>query len=279
MTMTHAEKCLTFKRLHEQQIPFVMPNPWDAGSARILASAGFKALATTSAGVAFTLGRVDGTVSRDEALANARAILGATDLPVSADLENGYGDDPDTVAATMVLAFETGLAGASVEDASGDPADPIYPHDYAVTRVAAAVRAARSRPHPFTVTARAENFLHGRRDLDDVIRRLKAFVDVGADVVYAPGLPDIAAIRLVTSSVGRPVNVLVNAGLATTVVELGEAGVRRISLGGAVCRAAFGGLFRAAREMAERGSFGFLADAASIAEINACMTPKGRLEA
>jgi 2-methylisocitrate lyase-like PEP mutase family enzyme len=269
--MTHAEKCLAFRALHAGDKPFIIPNPWDAGSARILAGAGFKALATTSSGFAFTLGRQDGMISRDEALANARAIVEATPLPVSADLENGYGHDPEDVATTMILAFEAGLAGASVEDATGDAADPIYGFDHAVARVAAAVRAARSRPHPFTVTARAEGFLHGRRDLDDIVKRLKAFEAAGADVVYAPGLPDLASIRVLTSSVACPVNVLVNAGLATTVAELGDAGVRRISLGGAVARAALGGLFRAAREMAERGSFGFLTDAASISEVNSCM--------
>ena len=269
----HAERCAAFRSLHDRPEPFVIPNPWDAGSARILAAAGFEALATTSAGAAFVLGRRDGTLTRDEALANAQAIVDATPLPVSADLENGYGDDPATVADTITRAHAIGLAGASVEDASGDPAAPIYPFDLSVARVAAAVQAARALPHGFMVTARAEGLLHGQPDLAEIIRRLRAFQDAGADVLYAPGLADLAAIRTVTAAVSRPVNVLagIGHGLGLTVADLGQAGVRRISLGAALSRAALGTLFQAAHEMRDGGTFGFLQQAAASAEINAVM--------
>lgn len=271
MVQSHAARCAAFRALHERPAPFVIPNPWDAGTARVFAHAGFEALATTSAGVAFALGRRDGAVSRDEALANARAIVEATPLPVSADLENGYGHDPATVAETMRLAFAAGLAGASVEDASGDPAAPLYEHDHAVARVAAAVQAARAQPHPFTVTARAEGFLHGRRDLADAIRRLQAFEAAGADVVYAPALPDLDAIRAVVAAVSCPVNVLVAGRDPFTVEQLGSIGVRRISLGGLLSRLALGSVSRAAQEIMERGTFGFVADAMPTPEVNARM--------
>lgn len=276
MAQDHAARCAAFRALHERPAPFVIPNPWDAGTARILAGAGFEALATTSAGLAFSLGRRDGAVSRNEALANARAIVDATPLPVSADLENGYGPDPATVAETVRLAFAAGLAGASVEDATGDPADPIYEHDHAVARVAAAVQAARAQPHPFTITARAEGFLHGRCDLADAVRRLQSFEAVGADVVYAPALPDLDAIRAVVAAVSCPVNVLVAGRDPFTVEQLGSIGVRRISLGGLLSRLALGAVSRAAREIIERGTFGFVADAMPTPEVNARMAQPAR---
>ena len=205
---TQRAKAERFRTLHEGPSALVIPNPWDIGSARLLAEQGFEALATTSAGLAFTLGRRDGAVTRDEALAHAAAIVTATDLPVSADLENGFGDAPEDAALTIRRAIEVGLVGASIEDASGDPARPIYDHGHSVERVAAAVEAARSAPFPFMLTARAENFLHGSTDLEDTLKRLQDFEAAGAHVLYAPGLPDLEAVRIVCEAVTRPVNVL-----------------------------------------------------------------------
>jgi len=269
MPAKHREKAEAFRALHRAQGTFVIPNPWDVGTARILTSLGFKALATTSAGHAFTIGRKDGAITREDALAHARAIVDATDLPVSADLENCFGDAPETVAETLRLAAATGLAGGSVEDASGDARKPIYEFSHAVERVAAAVEAARALPIPFTLTARAENFLHGRPDLDDTIRRLQAFERAGADVLYAPGLKDMATVRAVMSAVSRPVNVIALRGL--TVPELAAAGVRRISLGSALSRAALGAFIRAAREIQSVGTFTFIDGALPSAEANAFM--------
>jgi 2-methylisocitrate lyase-like PEP mutase family enzyme len=265
--MTQSEKAAAFRRLHDGPGAFVIPNPWDAGSARILAGLGFEALATTSSGLALSLGRRDGqgAVSRDEALQSAAAIVEATPLPVSADLENCFGDDPETVALTIHLAAAAGLAGCSVEDATTRPDDPIYPLALAVERVAAAVEAARSLPFPFTLTARAENLLHGRDDLDDTIARLRAFEAAGADVLYAPGLTTLESVRTVCSAVSKPVNVLATRGF--TVEELAEAGARRVSLGGAFSRAALSAFLSAAREVRERGGFTFLDGAASGAEL------------
>jgi 2-methylisocitrate lyase-like PEP mutase family enzyme len=288
MGLMQTEKAKRFRALHrlpmrpgasiEAAAPgaFIIPNPWDAGSARILAGLGFEALATTSSGFAFSLGRRDGMVTRDEALAHCRTIAEATDLPVAADLENCFGDDPKTVAETIRLAGATGIVGGSVEDASGDDRRPIYNHAFAVERVAAAVEAARALPVPFTLTARAENFLHGRADLDDTIRRLQAFAEAGADVLFAPGLPSLEAIKTVCAAVSpRPVNVLVGIkGLAFPVADLAAAGVRRISLGGVLSRAAFGALIGAAREMKETGTFTFVDRAAPTAEVAAFMTAK-----
>ena len=268
-----AAKAAAFRALHARPGAFVIPNPWDAGSARILASLGFEALATTSAGLANALGLRDGAAGRAETLANARAIVDATPLPVSADLENGFGDAPEAAAETIRLAAEAGLVGGSIEDASGDPARPIYDHGQAVERVAAAVAAARALPFPFMLTARAENFLHGRADLDDTIRRLQAFEQAGADVLYAPGLPGLDAVRAVCAAVSRPVNVLAGGSSPPTVAALAEAGVRRISLGSGLSRAALGSLMRAARELKEAGTFGFLADALSSGEANGLMLP------
>ena len=274
MTISQNRKAETFRALHARSGAFVIPNPWDAGSARILASMGFEALATTSAGLAFTLGRADGTaaVTRDDTLANARAIVEATDLPVSADLESGFGDTPEEVGETIRLAAQSGLVGGSIEDATYDPQRPIYDLSQAVERVAAGIEAARALPFPFTLTARAENFLFGRRDLDDTIRRLQAYEKAGADVLYAPGLADIDAIRTVCASVSKPVNVVMGLkGKSFSVDELAAAGVRRISVGSALCRAAIGGFMRAAREIRERGTFTFAEDAVAFADVNAMM--------
>jgi 2-methylisocitrate lyase-like PEP mutase family enzyme len=265
------DKALAFQRLHARQGVFVIPNPWDAGTARLLAGLGFEALATTSAGHAFALGRDDGArkVSREETLANARAIVEATGLPVSADLENGFGDSPEAAAETIRQAAAIGLVGGSIEDATGRTDDPIYGLDLAVERVRAAVTAARSLPFPFTLTARAENFLHGRRDLADTIRRLQAFQEAGADVLYAPGLATREEIEAVVRAVERPVNVVMGlVGARLTVEELGQIGVRRISVGGSLARAALGGFLRAAREIKDQGSFGYADQAVPHKEIN-----------
>lgn len=269
---SQTEKALAFQRLHARPGVFVIPNPWDAGTAKLLAGLGFEALATTSAGHAFTLGRNDGAqkVGREETLANARAIVEATNLPVSADLENGFGDAPEAAAETIRQAAAVGLVGGSIEDATGRADDPIYGLDQAVQRVRAAVAAARSLPFPFTLTARAENFLHGRRDLADTIRRLQAFQEAGADVLYAPGLATREEIEAVVGAVDRPVNVVMGlVGARFTVEELGEIGVKRISVGGSLARAALGGFLRAAREIKDQGSFGYADDAVPHKEINA----------
>jgi 2-methylisocitrate lyase-like PEP mutase family enzyme len=271
MKPDQSAKATAFRALHERQGAFVIPNPWDAGTARILAALGFEALATTSAGLAFSLGRRDSeaAISREETLANARAIVAATDLPVSADLEDGFGPRPEDAAETIRRAAETGLVGGSIEDTTADPARPIHDFSLAVERVAAAAEAARALPFPFALTARAENFQFSRHDLDDTIARLRAFEAAGADVLYAPGLPDISAIRTVCASVSRPVNIVVGlSGQNFTVAELAEAGVKRISLGGTLIRAAFGGFLRAAREIKDHGTFCFVADAIPFSEAN-----------
>ena len=267
---TYAEKSAAFRALHARPGAFVIPNPWDAGTARLLASLGFEALATTSLGLANTLGRADGTgaVSRDEVLANCRAIAGATDLPVNADLENCYADEPEAAAGMIRLAAEAGVVGGSIEDATGAPLNPIYDFKLAVERVRAAAEVARSLPTPFMLTARAENFLHGRQDLDDTIRRLRAFEAAGADVLYAPGLRDLASIRTVTAAVGKPVNVVMSAAdPSITVAQLADAGVKRISVGGALSRLALAAFLKGAREMKERGSFTYMRDTVPSAEL------------
>jgi 2-methylisocitrate lyase-like PEP mutase family enzyme len=261
-----------FKALHERPEIFVAPNPWDAGSARMLASLGFEALATTSAGLAFSLGKPDGdrTVTREDTLENARIILAATSLPVAADLENGYGDDPDTCAETILLAAKAGLAGGSIEDATGRPGDPIYPFELAVERVKAAVKAARSLPFPFTLTARAENLIYGRPDLKDTIRRLQAFSDAGADVLFAPGLKTKEEIATVVKAVTpRPLNVVMGLNDADfSLDELESLGVKRISIGSSFARVAYGAFFRAAEEVRQKGTFGFAAGSMTYGEIN-----------
>jgi 2-methylisocitrate lyase-like PEP mutase family enzyme len=269
MTVNQSDKATRFRALHQGPGAFVIPNPWDAGSARLLAGLGFQALATSSGAAAGILGRRDGLVTRDEALTQARAIVAATDLPVSADLEKGFGDAPEVVAETIRLAAGVGLVGGSIEDATGDKAMPLYDMGHATERVAAAVQAARALPFPFTVTARAENFLRGNPNLADTIRRLQAFEQAGADVLFAPGLPDLAAVRAVCAAVAKPVNFMVGIpGKSFTVAELVAAGVRRISLATSLYRAAMGSLLTAAREVQDRGTFGYLDHAMATSELN-----------
>jgi 2-methylisocitrate lyase-like PEP mutase family enzyme len=267
MTTTQKEKAERFKALHEREGAFIIPNPWDAGSARLLAGLGFEALATTSAGFANSLGHLDGEVTRDEVIKHCRDLCAATELPVSADLENCFADDPEGAAETILLGARAGLVGGSIEDYSGDPSNPIYEFSLAVERVHAAAEAARSLGFPFMLTARAENLLRGRPDLDDTIRRLQAFEAAGADVLYAPALTTLDEVRLLTSAVSKPLNVLAPMLKGVTVAQLAEAGVRRISLGGALARAALTALLRAGTEMREQGSFGWGADLASTADL------------
>jgi 2-methylisocitrate lyase-like PEP mutase family enzyme len=259
MSATQSEKAARFRALHQRSGAFVIPNVWDGASACVMAGLKFEALATSSSACAATLGRLDGRITRDEALAHARAIVAASDLPVSADLEHGFGDAPETVAETIRRAAAVGLVGGSIEDASGDERAPIYDFNLAVERVAAAVEAARRLPCPFTLTARAENHLHGRPGLDDTLKRLEAFERAGADVLFAPGLPDLAAVRTVCQGVRKPVNFMVGIrGRSFSVAELAAAGVRRISLSTSLYRAAITGLYAAAREVRESGTFGYL---------------------
>ena len=258
---SQSEKAARFLELHRPGEPLLLPNPWDQGSARLLASLGFHALATTSSGFAATLGRLDGSVSRDEALAHAAAVVAATELPVSADLENCFADDPAGVARTVALAVEAGLAGCSVEDFTGGEEAPIYDIGLATERVAAAAEAAHAGPVRLVLTARAENYLHGRPDLADTIARLQAYQAAGADVLYAPGLTRLADIRQVVTEVDRPVNVLAVAG-APPVGELAEAGVSRVSVGGSLAFAALGALADAATELRDKGTYGYLATSA-----------------
>lgn len=261
-----------FIALHQQPEIFVIPNPWDAGSAKVLASLGFKALATTSAGLAYALGKPDGhaSITRVEALQNAQSIVDATDLPVSADLENGYGDDPSVCAETILLAAQTGLAGGSIEDATGKPEDPIYPFALAVERVKAAAEAARSLPHPFVLTARAENLIYGRPDLKDTIKRLVAFADAGADVLFAPGLKTQEEIEAVVKAVApKPVNVIMGlAGVNFSLELLQQMGVKRVSVGSSLVRAAYGAFFSAAEEILQKGSFDYASRAKPYADMN-----------
>jgi 2-methylisocitrate lyase-like PEP mutase family enzyme len=259
-------KAKRFRTLHERSHPFLLPNPWDAGTARLLASLGFEALGTTSLGLANALGQA--RASATDVLANCRAIDDATALPVNADLENGFADDPSAAAAVIAQAHACGAVGASIEDATGNPRAPIYDFDLAVERVHAAVEVARTLPVPFVLTARAENLLHGVLDLDDTIRRLQAFEAAGADVLYAPGLRTREEMRTVVSSVGRPVNVVMGfADPTITLGELAEIGVRRVSIGGALSRLALRAFLRGAREMRE-GRFGFVSEMASVAELH-----------
>lgn len=273
---TQTEKARRFRALHERSGIFIMPNPWDAGTAKLLASLGFEALATTSLGFASSRGRTDGTrsLSREELLANCREIASATDLPVSADLENGYADDPDEAAAIIRLAAEAGVVGGSIEDATGDAANPIYDFGLAVERVAAAVEAARALPFPFTLTARAENYWHGRPDLDDTIKRLQAFAAAGADVLFAPGLRDLETIRRIVAAVPKPVSVVM--GLADpeiTVQQLADAGVKRISVGGALLRFAYAAVREAALAMRDGGSFRWVRDILPVKDLKTILRP------
>ncbi|AFK68197.1 2-methylisocitrate lyase [Pseudomonas putida SJTE-1] len=261
-----------FKALHARDGAFVIPNPWDAGSAKLLASLGFEALATTSAGLAFSLGRPDaeGALSLDDTLDNAGEIVDATALPVAADLENGFGDLPEDCAQTILRAAEIGLVGGSIEDASGRSDAPIYDFGLAVERVRAAVQAARSLPFPFTLCARAENLLHGRMDLDDTILRLQAYAEAGADVLYAPGLRTVEEVRAVVQAVApRPVNVLMGmAGVPLSVNQLQDLGVRRVSVGSSLARAALGAFYRAAQEIRDEGTFGYGEQTMPFAQLN-----------
>ena len=272
MAVTIEERAAAFRRLHEGPGAFVMPNPWDVGTARVLAGLGYQALATTSGGLAYALGRLDGRalVTRDEALEHSALIAGATDLPVNGDLENGFGDDPESVATTIRGAAAAGLVACSIEDSTSSPGGPIYPLSHAVERIAAAVEAAAALPFPFTLTARAENYLHGRSDLDDTIERLQAFDKAGADVLYAPGLRDIEDIRTVCAAVSKPVNVLALPG-SPSVEVLSAAGVRRISLGTGFVRTALGAFLRAAREVHDHGTFGCLDGSATADDFGSFM--------
>ena len=253
--MTLHDKAAAFREMHQRSEILVLPNPWDVGTSRLLEHLGFEALATTSAGFAHSLGLPDGAVGRAEALHHAATIAAATTLPVSADLENCFADNPAGVAATVAAATETGIVGCSVEDATGRPEDPIYEFGLAVQRVEAAVESARNAGLPFTLTARAEGFLHGRSDLEDAVRRLQAFAAAGANVVYAPGISDPAAISTIVASVDVPVNVLALPGM--TVAELQELGVARVSVGSGLSSAAFSGFYAGAHELITEGTFGY----------------------
>lgn len=259
MTASVQAKALRLQALHQSSTAFIIPNAWDAGSARLLGGLGFEALATSSGAAAMALGRRDGQMTRDEVLAHCRAVVEATDLPVSADLENGFGHSPQAAAETIRLAGELGLAGGSIEDATGNADKPLYSLSEATERIAAAVQAARALPFAFQLTARAENYLRGNPDLDDTITRLQAFEKAGADVLFAPGLPDLAAVKAVCSALSKPVNFMVAIpGKSFSVAELQAAGVRRISLATSLYRAAMAGLLDAAREVKEQGSFTYL---------------------
>ena len=272
MSVSQSDKADRFRALHQGARAFVIPNPWDAGSARVLAALGFQALATSSGASAGVLGKRDGQVTREEAIAHARAIAEATDLPVSGDLEKGFGDAPEAAAQTIRLAAEAGLVGCSIEDATGDPNKPLYDIGHAVERIAAAALAARSLGFAFTLTARAENFIRGNPNLDDTIKRLQAFEQAGADVLFAPGLPDIAAVRTVCASIGKPFNFMVGIkGKSFSVATLEAAGVKRISLASSLYRAAMSGLAAAAQEIRDGGTFGYLERSLTTAELNDLM--------
>ncbi|TDH58613.1 isocitrate lyase/phosphoenolpyruvate mutase family protein [Dankookia rubra] len=272
MPASQAEKAERFRELHHRAGAFVMPNPWDAGSARVLAGLGFEALATSSGACAGMLGRRDGAVTREEAFAHARAIVKATDLPVSADLERCFADEPAGVAETIGLAAGIGLAGASVEDATGSPERPLYSLEEAGARVRAAAAAARGSGIPFVLTARAENFIRGNPDLGDTIARLRAYEAAGAEVLMAPGLPDLEAVRAVCAAVSRPFNFMAGIkGKSFPVEALAAAGVKRVSLATSLYRAAMTGLVEAAREVKERGSFGYIETSLPTPELNRFM--------
>jgi 2-methylisocitrate lyase-like PEP mutase family enzyme len=270
MTLSQHDKALQFEALHRRAQPFVIPNAWDGGSARLLAGLGFEAIATSSGASAGVLGRIDGMVTREESCAQARVICASTERPVSADLEKGFGDSPASVAETIRLAAAAGLVGGSIEDASGDAAHPIYDFDHAVERIAAAVQAARQLPFPFLLTARSENHLRGRNDLDDTIRRLQAFEKAGADVLYAPGLRDLETIRQVAAAVGKPLNVVMSAvDPELTAQHLAGVGVKRISVGGALSRLAFTAVRDAAIALRNGGSFQWVRDTMPTKDLQA----------
>jgi 2-methylisocitrate lyase-like PEP mutase family enzyme len=266
---TQAAKADRFRALHARPGAFIIPNPWDVGSARILAHLGFEALATTSAGFAFSLGKPDTMVDRDTMMQHISTLAAATDLPINGDLEKGYGDAPEVVAETIRRAAAAGLVGGSIEDATGRPDKPIYDAAHAADRIRAAVDAARSLPFSFTLTARAENYLHGRPDLGDTIARLRAYQEAGADVLYAPGLTTREEIAELVRSVDRPVNVVMGLqGAQLSLADLAAIGVKRVSVGGSLCRAALGALLHAGREMQTHGTFTYAGDAPSHRELN-----------
>lgn len=270
--MTHPAE--TFRDLHQREGAFIIPNPWDIGSARILARMGFEALATTSAGLAFGRGEVEGTLGKETVLEHCREIVGATPLPVSADLEKGFGDSPESAFETIVSAAATGLAGGSIEDHSGDRKDPIFDKTLAIERVKAACEARDSLGHDFVLTARCENLLWGRHDMDDVIARLQAYDAAGADVLYAPGLKDLETIKLVCEAVTKPVNVVMGLpGVSIGLSDLAACGVKRVSVGSALFRAAYGALVRAGEEMASAGTFAYSDDAIGFADLEAYFRP------
>ncbi len=272
--MNQYDKAVSFRALHQQAGAFIFPNPWDGASARLLAREGFQALATSSLAHAATLGRRDGAISRDEALAHCRLMAESVDIPVAADLENGFGAEPATVAETIRLTAATGLAGGSIEDATGNPSSPLFDFAVATERVIAAVQAARSLSFPFTLTARAENFIRGNPSLDDTIRRLQAYEKAGADVLFAPGLPDLDAVRRVCAAVSKPVNVMASVpGKGFTVADLSAAGVRRISLAASLYRAAMSGMLHAVREVRDQGTFGYVERTLTTAALNASLNP------
>jgi 2-methylisocitrate lyase-like PEP mutase family enzyme len=272
--LTQAQKGTAFRALHARNRAFIIPNPWDVGTARLLEHLGFEALATTSAGYAFSAGRRDNTIDRGEMMEHVAEIASATDLPVSADLENGFGDSPETVAETVRLGAAAGLAGCSIEDMSRQPDHSLYPISHAAERVRAAAEVARSLPFPFTLTARAENYLVGKLDLQDTIGRLQAYQEAGADVLYAPGLTSKDDLATLVRSVDRPVNVIMGLqGVQLSLAELSAMGVKRVSVGSALSRAALGAFLRAAKEMKEHGTFTFATDAVSFREISAMFKP------
>jgi 2-methylisocitrate lyase-like PEP mutase family enzyme len=273
MTPSQIDRANRFRALHAAPECFVIANVWDAGSARILAGLGFQALATSSGASAGVLGRRDGMVTREEALAHCRAIVAATELPVSADLEKGFDDAPEGAAETIRLAAAVGLVGGSIEDFSGNPQRPLFDLNHAKERVAAAAEAARKLPFPFTLTARAENFLRGNPNLDDTIQRLQAFEAVGADVLMAPGLPDLSAVRKVCAALSRPFNFMAGIrGRSFTTAELAEAGVKRVSLATSLYRAAMSGLVKAAREVKDQGTFDYVDATMATQELNSYMS-------
>jgi 2-methylisocitrate lyase-like PEP mutase family enzyme len=266
--LTQAEKATVFRALHERPGAFIIPNPWEAGTAKILEAIGFEAIATTSRGLASMLGRAEDNANRDEVIANCRIIAEATNLPVNADLENCFAHEAEKAAETIRLAAEAGAVGGSIEDYSGDLANPIYDFDFAVARVKSAARVARSLPVPFLLTARAENLLHGRNDMDDTIRRLQAFAAAGADVVYAPGLRSLDQVRQVARAVDRPLNVVTGwLDADITLKQLSDAGAKRISVGGALSRLVLGAFVKAARNMYEHGSFTWMRDIIDMTEL------------
>jgi 2-methylisocitrate lyase-like PEP mutase family enzyme len=267
--ITQSDKGHIFRALHERDDAFILPNPWDVGTARMLAHLGFEALATTSAGYAFSLGQLDNTVGHYVMMAHISTIVSASDLPVSGDLENGFGDAPEVVAETIRLAAGAGLVGGSIEDASGLPGEPIYETNFAAERIHTAAEAAHALPFAFTLTARAENYLHGKPDLRDTIHRLQAYQEAGADVLYAPGLTTEDEIATLVRSVDRPVNVLMGLrGVQLNLAGLSRLGVKRVSVGSALARTAIGAFLRAAREMRMHGTFAFAEEAVGFAEVS-----------